>query len=119
MKVEKNYDEALENALSGANILIGDENAIDKAKPHFDKAKEAWLFALEESNPDNKKARVNKKVTSATYYNLGICAYLLKEYKSGIEIMEKVNEVNKGFSDATHYIGKMKDLLDRVNKNSK
>lgn len=42
---------------------------------------ELWKTELLTSDLDNKKARINKKVTAALYYNIGIAYFLMKDYE--------------------------------------
>ncbi len=111
------YDEALEVAMQGADIVIANENDIEKAKPHFNKAIELWNVALKESDVDNKKARINKKVTALTHYNIAMCQFLMKDYEACIAAMEKATDAVRGFSNARHYIDKATELLKRVEAN--
>ena len=66
-----NYDEfpqAYEKALVGYKMLADPARALDAQKQIGD-ATALWTKALAESNPKDKKARIDEKVTAATLYN--------------------------------------------------
>ena len=66
-----NYDEfpqAYEKALVGYKLLADPARATDAQKQIGDAAA-LWSKALAESNPKDKKARIDEKVTAATLYN--------------------------------------------------
>lgn len=61
------YKETFENAISGYNKLTLDKDA---ALKKLTKAMTIWVTALKESDPKNRKARINKKVTKYTHFSL-------------------------------------------------
>ena len=66
-----NYDEypqAYEKALVGYKLLADPSRAADAQKEIGDAAA-LWAKALTESNPKDKKARIDEKVTAATLFN--------------------------------------------------
>ncbi len=66
-----NYDEypqAYEKALMGYKMLADPTRAAD-AQKQIGEAVTLWNKALAESNPKDKKARIDEKVTAATLYN--------------------------------------------------
>ena len=66
-----NYDEfpqAYEKALLGYKILADPSRAAD-AQKQIGEATALWVKALAESNPKDKKARIDDKVTAATLWN--------------------------------------------------
>jgi len=66
-----NYDEypqAYEKALMGYKLLADASRAAD-AQKSIGEAAALWAKALTESNPKDKKARIDEKVTAATLYN--------------------------------------------------
>ncbi len=111
------YNEALEIAKEGVEILVQDENETGAAKEKFDNAFEIWNKALEESTPDNKKSRVNKKVTSMTYYNMMLCNFLLKEYDKAYEDIKNIQKVAKRFYDSDTMINTILDNRKREKAN--
>jgi hypothetical protein len=66
-----NYDEypqAYEKALMGYKLLADQSRAAD-AQKQIGEAVALWNKALAESNPKDKKARIDEKVTAATLFN--------------------------------------------------
>ncbi|WP_210518603.1 hypothetical protein [Hymenobacter terricola] len=66
-----NYDEypqAYEKALMGYKLLADPSRAAD-AQKNIGEAVALWSKALTESNPKDKKARIDEKVTAATLYD--------------------------------------------------
>jgi hypothetical protein len=66
-----NYDEypqAYEKALMGYKML-GDPSRVADAQKQISEALALWTKALAESNPKDKKARIDEKVTAATLLN--------------------------------------------------
>lgn len=66
-----NYDEypqAFEKALMGYKLLADPSRAAD-AQKQIGEAAALWAKALTESNPKDKKARINEKITAATLFN--------------------------------------------------
>ena len=66
-----NYDEypqAYEKALLGYKML-SDAARSEAAQKQIAEANELWKKALTESNPKDKKARIDEKVTAATLFN--------------------------------------------------
>lgn len=66
-----NYDEympAFEKALLGYKMLVDPARMAD-AQKQIGEANELWKKALAESNPKDKKARIDEKVTAATLFN--------------------------------------------------
>ncbi len=63
------YRDALTNA-KNAYAIIGNPNSFNSASESLLKAIESWEKAMTESNPKNKKARVDEDVTECTLLNL-------------------------------------------------
>ncbi|MGI4874166.1 MAG: hypothetical protein ACRYFX_23645 [Janthinobacterium lividum] len=66
-----NYDEympAFEQALLGYQMLVDPARAAD-AQKQIGEASELWKKTLAESNPKDKKARIDEKVAAATLFN--------------------------------------------------
>lgn len=66
-----NYDEfpqAFEKSMLGYKMLADQARMADGQK-QIEAANELWKKALAESNPKDKKARIDEKVTAATLYN--------------------------------------------------
>lgn len=101
-KVELNYvkskDEtykdlliAFNDASSGLKILIEDEA---NAKTKLESAINLWKTALLESDPKNKKARIDKDVTIAIYFNLLECYFATNNTAEADKIMIALNSMD-------------------------
>ncbi|MEJ7694598.1 hypothetical protein [Daejeonella sp.] len=82
---------AFNEASSGLSILKQDK---ETAKSKLIKASELWNSALKESDPTNKKARINKDMTIALYYNLLEIYFALGDVPHGESTLEKMNTMN-------------------------
>lgn len=103
---------------AGFEIVKADENAIEEAAVKLDEAISIYKKVLEESDIENKKARINKDVTAALYYNIAISCYLLKDYPMAIENFNKAIEVKSGIFDAKIMLSRSKNLQKRTEINS-
>ncbi len=73
------YEEAYVLAIAGFSALSDEANRAT-ANDKLNKAIEWWEKALKDSQPDNKKARIDGKVTAATYVNIAECAIFAQDY---------------------------------------
>jgi hypothetical protein len=73
------YQQAFEAAITGFNQL---GNGVDKtvAAQNLNAAISIWENALKESQPLNKKARINGNVTTATMFNIALVAIYADEF---------------------------------------
>lgn len=55
----------------------------------------AWEGDLEESDSENRKARVGKNVTAGAYYNIALAYFALGEYAKSEEAFNKATEFDK------------------------
>jgi tetratricopeptide (TPR) repeat protein len=55
----------------------------------------AWEVELEESDPENRKARVDKNVTAGAHYNIALAYFVLGEYAKSEEAFNKATEFDK------------------------
>jgi hypothetical protein len=101
-KIELNYvkskDEtykdlliAFNDASSGLKVLIDDETL---AKTKLQSAISTWNTALLESDPKNKKARIDKDVTIAIYFNLLECYFATNNTAEADKIMAILNSMD-------------------------
>lgn len=93
---------AFNEASSGLIMLQQDQNA---AKAKLDKACSLWNAALKEADPNNKKARINKDITLAIYFNLLEAYFAEGNVTDGQSTLEKMNNVNLAMSDRRTKIG--------------
>jgi hypothetical protein len=82
---------AFNEASSGLLMLQQDgPSAIIKLK----KANEIWNKALAESDLNNKKARINKDITMATFFNLLECNFAIGDAQGGQNTLDKMNSLS-------------------------
>lgn len=109
-----NYDDyqlAYDNAVSGYNML-----AIDKAGAtiKIKAAIDIWEKAMLESNPDDKKARVDADVTMATRFNLAEAYMMIGDFANAELQIQKINA-----SDPSKKQKKRVEELDALEKDLK
>lgn len=107
------YKSAFISANDGYSLLVSDFEAGSV------KLKEAivlWETALKESDTEDKKARINQKVTLVTYYNL-IDAYIaLNEFSKAESVLNKLameSDKKKETNKIDEYKLYLKDIKDR------
>jgi len=74
------------------NYLVDKENASEK----FNECIEIWKKELEESNPDNKKARINGAVTQALYCNIAEAYITIGEYSKAADYLDELDLMVNG-----------------------
>ncbi|WP_224999501.1 hypothetical protein [Cesiribacter sp. SM1] len=62
----------------------------------MDGAVKLWKEELAESDPDNRKARIDKKVTEAILKNLAISCYLTYRFSDAEEFLTRLEEMKEG-----------------------
>lgn len=88
------YDDllqALNEAESGLKTLISDASS---AKPKITSAIQTWEKALTESDPGNKKARIDKDVTIAVCFNLLEGYFALGDVAHAETLINKLNTLD-------------------------
>ncbi len=112
------YDGYFASMLAGYQTISADENAIEAAKPEFEKAIQGFEEILTQADFENKKARVNEEFATLLYNNIGHCYLLMKDYPKAMEYYTKCTELKKSFLDAKYLAGKCEDLQKRVEVNA-
>lgn len=79
---------AFNDASAGLRTLNDDS---DVAKTKLQNAVKTWESAIQEADLDNKKARINKNVTIAIYFNLLEAYFVLRDYESAEKIFSALN----------------------------
>lgn len=69
--------------------------------------------------PENKKARVDKDVASAAYYNVSVGYFLLRKYDDAINALAKAEEIRKGIGWADAMSSLYTDMSKRTKANTK
>ncbi len=111
------YDKVFEHMKEGYIIVAADENNVEEAKDAFTKSIEGFEMILKESDPENKKARINNDITALLYLNIGHCYFLMKDYTEASKKYAKAMVYKKGILDAKSLKIKSDDLFKRVEAN--
>jgi hypothetical protein len=105
------YQSAYDNAHAGYQMLATD-NAGGTAK--IKAAIETWEKAMTESNPNDKKARVDADVTMATRFNLAEAYLMINDFANAELQIQKINS-----SDPSKKEKKRAEELDLLEKDQK
>ena len=111
------YTTAFESAEEAMDALKSDENAISENENKLKSALKIWEDALLKFDPDEKKARINKKVATISYHNIAMCYFVMKQYDKARENLENLDEIDDTFKTTLHIIEKCKNLEKRVEAN--
>lgn len=65
-----------------------------------------WKTELEESDPKNRKARINKNVTAGAYYNIALAYFAMGEYAQSEEAFNKATEFDKNVTNVHQTLAK-------------
>lgn len=108
---------AYNDASAGLKILIDDET---NAKSKLDNAIQLWNKALLESDIKNKKARIDKDVTLAIYYNLLECYFATNDVANAEKTIASLNTMDLSSSKRKlkeDYEALINDLKKRISNN--
>lgn len=98
------YNQAFEKATAAySKLALQDKQA--EAAAELEKAVELWNNALKESDPNNKKARVDAKVTAATHLNCAEAYMWLNNFEEAEKHLNKIKML-----DISKYENLAKDL---------
>lgn len=97
---------AFNDGKSGLKSLVDDSEG---AKNKLHKANQNWNTALNESDLNNKKARIDKEVTIMIYFNLLETSFGLSDVASADKILESLNAMPLSNSER-----KQKDVYDAL-----
>lgn len=111
------YDAAFELMKNGYLTVAADENEVAEASESLTEAIKAFNELLKESDPSNKKARINEGVTALLYNNIGHCYFLMKDYSLASAAYNSCKEVKRTFLDASAMMSKSDNLVARVAAN--
>ncbi len=87
---------AYNDATSGLNTLV---DAPEAAKAKLTGAVAAWNTALQESDVNNKKARIDKEVTTMIYFNLLEAYFALRDVAGAEKVLTAMNALSISNSD--------------------
>lgn len=86
-------DLALEKVKAGIEEISEDDIVFnEKFTANMEEAIVIWEKALEESDPENKKTRINEKVTEAIYNNLALTYVLMSDFEKADETIAIATE---------------------------
>lgn len=91
------FNEAQQIAISAMKTLDSDITNLSGYKSAIQPAINIWNKALEESDLNAKKTRVNDKVTCAAYLNIAKANFILQEYEVALDYINKLKEIDKSF----------------------
>jgi hypothetical protein len=77
--------------------MLQKDNNMGKAA--LQKACDLWHTALKESDLNDKKARINKDITLAIYFNLLEACFALGDAQTGQKTLEKLNTMSLSNTD--------------------
>jgi hypothetical protein len=114
------YNEAYIEAFSGYNMLAS-ESTVEEGKAKIQKAVALWEKALEESDLEDKKARINEKVTGITRLNLAEAYTWLNDYTKAEEQINRIKLIGKNKFEkyADDYIAFIRDQRARFEASTK
>lgn len=110
---------AFNDADSGLKSLVDDA---EFATTKLQNSIQTWNKALDESDPTNKKARIDQDVTIMIYFNLLETHFALGEYEPSQKILSALNLLSLGKSERKlkdDYEAKFIDLKKRIAANKK
>ena len=110
----KDYEEAYTTALAGYKLL-GDESTKTDAFKNLKKAIALWENAMKESDPKNKRARVNADVTQATLHNLAEANSFVNETARAQNAMDQMMKLDLSNKEERH----AKQLADFIQEQKK
>ncbi len=111
------YNEAYNNAMTGFKSLTTNE---ETAKQKLNMAVDLWTKILGESDVTNKKARIDKDITIAIYFNLVECHFALRnvsEAETILSALERMDISNRDKKMKEKYVALFIDLAGRKTAN--
>lgn len=110
-----NFNTAVENLKKAITMQAMNKTVTNESLVLIQEAIGFWQADLKESDPETKKARVNKHVTAAAYFNIGIAYFVMEDYENAAINLEKAQEFEKsviGYHD--YWIKTAKDMQLRA-----
>lgn len=114
---KENYDDffkAYDLFKKGYTAVSENEDNIEEAATSLNEAITIWQEILKESDVENKKARINEKITMVTYANIGFCYFLMKDYPNAIEFFNKSKELDKSFGSVNNAVKISQSMVKRI-----
>ena len=86
---------AVEDLKKAYDLLNGNNGMPLEAEEALKRCLLFWPEFLKDAEPENKKARVNREVAAAAYYNLGMTHFLAENWADAAENFQKAAELEK------------------------
>ncbi len=99
-----------------AFLVLKSDN--EMANKLFDESKEIWLKELSKKDIENKKVRINKKIATGLYINLGYVNMIQNEFKKAKEYSLEAELIRPGMGVLTGESMKLKKQIDFFEKRS-
>ncbi len=112
------FNRATKFFTKGLEIVQNNENNTTEAENILIPAIETWTNTLKESDINNKKARINKKITCAALYNIASSYLICKNYQKAIEYFQKCKNINSNFSNTGSLMKLSKKMKKRIETNN-
>jgi len=94
-----NYDDvvAAKDATQKALLALSDASAeiSDESKAEVIKVIDMWKNILKESNPEDKKARIDRKVTVAIMENIAYCYFFINDFTNASGTAQQSRSIDK------------------------
>ncbi len=111
------FDEAYALLQKSYKALNGTTELSEESKSELTQAIQLWKKLLEESDPENKKAKVSSKVSAACYFNVGISYFMLRDYENAKANFTATQELNDGIVAGVPSWAKLATRFDELVKN--
>jgi hypothetical protein len=110
------YSKAYESAAAGYNLLADGEKSKQAAQGKFKEAIDQWEAAMKESQPADKKARIDEEITGVTLRNL-IEAYIwTDDYTNADRCLNKLGGMDLSKKEKK-WVDEMRDFMkDQKNR---
>ena len=114
-KLYDDFKDALNNAKNGYAI-IGKKETAAQGEEYLKKAVATWEAAMKESNPTNKKARVDEDVTECLLMDLSEAYVWLNDFTKAQECLTKLDAFKLSMKEKNIKAGTKAFLLDQTNR---
>lgn len=93
-------NEALENFKEAYDFLKKRQWEIDEFKEMAAPSVKVWQESIAAADLKDPKAKVNKEICAAMYYNMAVYSALIRDYQASYDYFKKSDRTDLGFSDA-------------------
>jgi hypothetical protein len=114
-KMYNDFKDALNNAKNGYAV-IGKKETAAQGEEYLRKAVATWETAMKESNPSNKKARIDEDVTECLLMNLSEANVWLNDFTKAQEYLTKLDAFKLSMKEKNIKAGTKAFLIDQTNR---